>query len=160
MLAVSLYILTRDQNRNMAITALLCPTAEGITNAFSALGTLGLLSVATASTLATATDSAATHALGVLLLQQDSYSVFICTMCFAVGSTFYSFLFLRARSIPVLLAWLGIFASVLLVVALPLRLFGLLSGAVNMLIWLPMFVFEVTLALWLLIKGVNIPGTA
>ena len=71
-----------------------------------------------------------------------------------MGSTLFSYLFLRARSIPVSLAWLGVFASVLLVVAVPLQLAGFLRGPVTSFIWIPMLAFEVTLALWLLIKGV------
>ena len=78
---------------------------------------------------------------------------------FAVGSTIFSWLLLRGQMIPVLLAWLGVIASVLLVVILPLQLVGLFGGAmswsasVTWLVWLPMLVFEVTLALWLIVKG-------
>ena len=38
-------------------------------------------------------------------------------------------------------------------VALPLQLAGLLHGAVTQLMWLPMAVFELVVALWLMIKG-------
>ncbi|MGI8817951.1 MAG: hypothetical protein ACR2HW_02330 [Gemmatimonadales bacterium] len=55
--------------------------------------------------------------------------------------------------IPVGLAWLGVLASVLLVVLCPLQLAGLLGGPVTQFMWLPMLVFEVVLALWLLIEG-------
>ena len=82
------------------------------------------------------------------------WTTLISATCFAVGSLLYSYLFLRARSIPVPLAWLGVVASVLLVVALPLQLAGFLQGPVTDFIWLPMLAFEVPLALWLLIKGV------
>jgi hypothetical protein len=44
--------------------------------------------------------------------------------------------------------------SVLLVVSLPLQLAGFFGGPFFNLVWLPMFVFEVTIAFWLLIKGV------
>jgi len=85
---------------------------------------------------------------------------------FAVGSTLFSWLFLRGRLIPAALAWLGVFASVLLVVVLPLQKVGLFGGPTNWasamawLIWLPALVFEVTLALWLLIKGVAAPAAS
>jgi len=75
---------------------------------------------------------------------------------FAVGSTLFSYLFLRGRMIPVALAWLGVLASVLLLVALPLELVGVIK--VPFLMWMPMLVFELTLALWLLIKGVKPPN--
>ena len=82
---------------------------------------------------------------------------------FAVGSTLFSWLLLRGRMIPVALAWLGVFASALLVLILPLQLAGLLGGtmswsaSVTWLVWLPMLVFEVVFAFWLMIKGVATP---
>lgn len=82
---------------------------------------------------------------------------------FAVGSTLFSWLLLRGRMIPVALAWLGVIASVLLVVILPLQLAGLFGGSmtwassVTWLVWLPMLLFEVSFALWLLIKGIARP---
>jgi hypothetical protein len=84
---------------------------------------------------------------------------------FAVGSTLFSWLLLRGRMIPVALARLGVFASLLLVVILPLQRAGLLGGAagwsssLTWLIWLPMLVFEVGLALWFLVKGVAAPAS-
>lgn len=82
---------------------------------------------------------------------------------FAVGSTIFSWLLLRGRMIPVPLAWLGVVASALLVVILPLQLAGLFGGpmawsdSITWIVWLPALVFEVVLALWLLIKGVATP---
>ena len=77
---------------------------------------------------------------------------------FAVGSTAFAYLLLRGRMIPVPLAWLGVFASAVLVIGLPLRLAGWLHGPITSLMWLPMLVFEISFALWLLIKGVAIPS--
>lgn len=83
---------------------------------------------------------------------------------FAVGSTLFAWLLLRGRMIPAPLAWLGVVASVLLVVILLVQRTGLFGDAVNWssrvawLVWLPMLVFEVALALWLLAKGVAPPG--
>jgi Domain of unknown function (DUF4386) len=156
-LAVTLYALTRDQDHDLALLALCCRGTEAVIAPISAVQTLGLLSVATASTVAAAPDAAAGHALGALLLQQGNAGTLVAATCFAVGSTLYSYLFLRARSIPVPLAQLGVLASLLLVVALPLRMAGLLGGPAGYYVWIPMAVFEVALALWLLTKGVAGP---
>lgn len=81
---------------------------------------------------------------------------------FAAGSLLFSWLLLRGRLIPVALAQLGVLASALLVVVLPAQLAGLFGGAMSWaasttwLVWLPMLVFEVALALWLMIRGVNL----
>jgi hypothetical protein len=83
---------------------------------------------------------------------------------FAVGNTIFSWLLLRGRMIPVALAWFGVLASVLLVVFLPLQRSGLLGGAVDWfsrmtwLLFLPVLVFEVMLAVWLIVKGVATPA--
>ncbi len=83
---------------------------------------------------------------------------------FAAGSLLFCWLLLRGRLIPVPLAQLGVLASALLVVILPLQLAGLFGGSmswsasVTWMVWLPMLVFEVTAALWLMIKGVTIPA--
>lgn len=85
---------------------------------------------------------------------------------FSIGSLFFCWLLLRGRLIPAALAWLGLIASALLVMILPLQLAGLFggsmswSGSLTWLVWLPMLVFEVTCALWLLIKGVAVPKTS
>jgi uncharacterized protein DUF4386 len=83
---------------------------------------------------------------------------------FAVGNLCFSWLLLSGRMIPVVLARLGVFASVLLVVFLLLQRAGLFGGAVNWfgsVTWLsslPMFVFELALAVWLIVKGVAAPA--
>jgi len=43
-LAVTLYALTRDQDRDLAVMALCCRVGEGVIAAVSPLGTLALLS--------------------------------------------------------------------------------------------------------------------
>lgn len=158
-LGVTLYALTRDQDRDLSVMALCCRAGEGLIGVQSAVRTLALLSVATASTSAAAPDAAAAQALGALLLKHAGWDGSVAATLFAVGSTLYCYLFLRARSIPVSLAWLGVFASALLVVLLPPQLAGFVTGPVTLYMWLPMLVFEVTFALWLIIKGVAAPVT-
>jgi hypothetical protein len=51
-----------------------------------------------------------------------------------------------------------VLSSLLLMVALTVRLAGFLSGQMMYYVWIPMAVFEVALTLWLLIKGVAAPG--
>ena len=81
---------------------------------------------------------------------------------FAVGSLLFSWLLLRGQLIPNLLAQLGVFASALLVVILPAQLAGLFGGSmswassITWLVWLPMLLFEVIVALWFMTRGINI----
>ena len=121
-LGVTLYAITRDQDPEVAMLALLCRVIEAIPG----------------------------HGGGA--------------MFFAVGSTLFCWLLLRGRMIPVTLAWLGVVASVLLVVLLLLQRAGLFSAGTNWsssvtwLVWLPLLVFELSFAVWLIVKGVGAPA--
>ena len=100
-------------------------------------------------------DTASAQALSAYLLQDN---VALTSTFFAVGSLVFSWLLLRGRMIPAGLAWLGVTASVLLVVCLPMQLAGLLRGPVTSIMWVPMLAFEVPFALWLVGRGVATPG--
>jgi hypothetical protein len=153
-LAVTLYAITREQDPDLAMLALSCRVAEGIGIGVGIPTTLGLLWIATV-TGAGVTDIGAKHALGAFLLQTGAWDA--SATFFAVGSTLFWWLLLRGRMIPVALAWLGVLASVLLVVCLPLQFAGLLGDPVTSLMWLPMLLSEVALGLWLIVKGVAAP---
>jgi hypothetical protein len=157
-LGVTLYALTRDEDRDIALVALCCRVAEGVIGAVAIVRELGLIAVATGNTGADIADAAAAVALGGLLLKMGGWTGLIAASCFAIGSTLFSYLFLRARSIPVPLAWLGVLSSLLILVILPLQLAGFVSGPVTGYMWIPIALFEVVLAFWLIIRGVRAPG--
>ncbi len=151
-LAVTIYALTRDVDRDLAMLAMMFRIAEGVINATSSVRTLELLRIATAGPSA----GPGADTVGGLLLNVGPGGA--SAFCFAVGSTIYSCLFLRARSIPAALAWLGVLASVLVVVLQPAQYAGFLRGPITGFMWIPMLLFEVTLALWLILKGVATPA--
>jgi hypothetical protein len=154
-LGAALYALTREEDRDLALLALACRIGEGVVGATLIPITMGLLSVATASG-PDATDAAAARAAGALVLAAGPWHVVITASFFAVGSTLFCWLLLRGRMIPVPLAWLGLAASLILLVGLPLRLAGVLTGSASQLMWLPMLAFEVPAGLWLIVKGAAI----
>jgi hypothetical protein len=114
-LGVTLYAITRDQDRDLAMLAMLCRVIEAVPG------------------------------------RGEIY--------FAVGSTLFAWLLLRGRLIPVALAWLGVAASAGLVVLLAVQSAGVFelgwSSPITWVVWMPMLVFEMTFALWLLTKGVG-----
>jgi len=148
-LAVTLYAITREHDRDLALLALTCRVAEGVTGAASIPMTLGLLALATAAGTNTP-DPRAAGAVGAFVLAQPWL---IGAAFFAVGSTIFSWLLLRGRMVPVWLAGLGVVASAVVALALPLQLMEVLPGLVAQLIWLAVAVFELVLAVWLIAKG-------
>jgi hypothetical protein len=155
-LAVTLYAITCDQDSDLAMLASMFRMGEGLLGAISTRGALHLLWLGT-SVGPEAPDPVTRQALGTYLLAGPEWNM--GAILFAMGSTLFSYLFLRGRTIPVPLAWLGVVASVLLVVGLPLQLAGWLGGPVTSYMWIPMAAFEVPLGFWLLIKGVRTQST-
>jgi len=120
-LGVTLYAITRDEDRDLALLALTCRIIEAVPGHVGAI-------------------------------------------YFAVGSTIFCWLLLRGRMIPAVLAWLGVAASVLLVVIVPVQRAGLIgpganwASSITWFMWLPMLVFELTVAVWFIVKGVAAPA--
>jgi hypothetical protein len=157
-LAVALYGITRDEDHELAVLALACRVAEGVVGSLGIPDYWRLLWLAKAGVGTVAADISTTNAMRAFLMM-PSPSVPIGAIFFAVGSTIFSYLLLRGRMVPVSIAWMGVFASGLLAVVLPLQLAGFSTGPVTGYYqWLPALVFQVVLALWLIIKGVATPA--
>jgi len=154
-LAVTLYGITRDEDRELAMLGFACRVGEGLAGAFP-LTTLGLLWLAT-NAGPSAPDAAWASALAAYLVKVGTWQTISASLLFAAGSTVFAYLLLRGRMIPVALAWLGVVGSALLLVILPLQLAGFISGLITQVVWIPVALFELTLAPWLLIKGVAEP---
>jgi hypothetical protein len=158
-LAVTLYGITRDEDQELATLGLACRVAEGVLGTLSIPGYVGLLWLAEAGVGAGAPDGATISALRAFLLMPGP-SVPVGAIFYAVGSTIFSYLLLRGRMVPVVIAGLGVFASGLLAVTLPLQLAGFSTGPLTGYYqWAPALVFQILLALWLLIKGVAAPDS-
>jgi hypothetical protein len=115
-LGVTLYALTRDQDRDLAMLGLVCRVIEGMPG------------------------------------PGEIY--------FAVGNAIFCWLLLRGRMIPIALARLGLLASIALIAILLLQRGGLFGSATSWassatwLVRLPMLVFELWFASWLIVRGV------
>ncbi|MEK7402396.1 MAG: DUF4386 domain-containing protein [Gemmatimonadota bacterium] len=156
-LGVTLYALTRDQDRDIAMLGMVCRLLEGIVaGAPAALGWRWLAGAANNGTL----DPQTVQTLGAFIFRSDGE---VSAIFFAVGSTLFCWLFLRGRMIPRALAQLGVAASLFLVLVLPLQLADVIGGSgswfgwVTWVQWLPMLVFEIWLAILLIVRGVAEP---
>lgn len=152
-LAVTLYAITREQDPDLAMLAMICRVAEGIIG-LDVSRTLGLLWLSTPG--AAAVDPGVKSALAAYFLKMEA-SFTASAAFFAIGSLLFAWLLLRGRMIPAALAWLGVFGSLLPALCFPLQLAGLLGGPVTSFMWYPVLLFEVVLALWLIFKGAAMP---
>ena len=149
-LAVTLYAVTRVQDRDLAMIAFTCRVAEGVTGGTGIAATLALLSIVTA-TASNAPDIPATQTLASFIFAD---TVFVAATFFAVGSTIFSWLLLRGRMVPTWLGWIGVVGSALAAVAMPLQALGVLSDSIAQLTWAPVGIFEILVSIWFIIKGV------
>jgi hypothetical protein len=157
-LAVTLHAITRGQDPDIAMLGLTFRVGEGILGAMYISLNHRLLSLAAVNSADSA--GGAERVLNAFIHGAGRSHVLVCATFFAAGSTCFSWLLLRGRMIPVGLAWVGLAASVLLVVTLPLQFAEVLSGPVTMYIWLPMLAFEVPFGLWLLVRDPRVPARA
>jgi hypothetical protein len=148
-LGVALYGFTREEDHELALLGLTCRVGEALSVMVPTLATLGLLWLSTGEL---STDAAA-PAIAALLFNVKAWNVTLAATFFAVGSMIFSWLMLRGRLIPRWMAWLGVFASALLLIGLPLQMADIISGVMVQLMWVPMAAFEIPLGVWLLWSG-------
>ena len=89
------------------------------------------------------------------LVQWDhatNFSAFV----FTVGSTIFFYLFVKSAYIPRVLAWWGLFASLLTLAACLTHLLSPAFPAMTMYAWAPMLLAETSTGLWLLCRSVRI----
>lgn len=154
-LAVTLRAVTKIQDPDLAMLGMICRVAEGL-GGMSIARELGLVWLATTGAKGELSPQFV-DGMGAFWFASGAWNS--SAVFFAVGSTLFAWLLLRGRMVPTWLAGLGLLASLLLVVVSPLQATGLLgaaswSGLVTWILWIPMLVYEVTLSLWFLIKGV------
>jgi hypothetical protein len=150
-LAVTFYALTSAHGASLAMLAMVFRLVEGVLVTTSLSDSLGILWLAGGSD----ESSGVIHVLASYVMRSE---VTLTSTFFAAGSLLFAWLLLRGRLIPAPLAWLGVFASLLLLIVLPPQLVGVLSHPMLAAVWLPMLLFEVPLGIWLIVKGVRRPA--
>jgi hypothetical protein len=158
-LAAALYAVTKHQDRNLAILALSCRAVEAGLYAIGIISALTLLSLSERTTTASTAEPTAAYIPGDIVSDVNAWGTNVGAAFFAVGSLLYSYLLLKARSIPVALSVLGVIASLILIAGVPLQTASGQATAQGTpaVIWIPMIIFEISTGLWLLVRGANAP---
>lgn len=153
-LAVTLWAITRDADPDLALLGAVFRVAEGVTGAVTLDAAAERIWLATrgAGLDPAMRDTLAAMKFGI------PQGMGIGATCFAVGSTIFAWLLLRGRIVSAALGWIGVIGSVAAAVVLPLRLVGLLDTPLANLVWAPLLVFEVWLAIHFLWKGAAAPA--
>jgi Domain of unknown function (DUF4386) len=155
-LVVALYVVLRPVNRNVALLAAFLRLAESGIFAVITLNDFAALRVLSGADYLQAFSAAQLQALARLFLSLHDSGYLIGLVFCGLGSALFSYLFLRSRYIARWLAGLGVFSSLLVaLVTLAIMVFPNLAAIVVPVYFAPSFVFEVTLGIWLLVKGIE-----
>ncbi len=95
---------------------------------------------------------------GALLLRLAAWdhAASFSAFSFTVGSTIFFALFVKSGYIPRILAWWGLFASLVALAACLTHLLRPAFPAMTMYAWIPMLLAETSTGLWLLFQSVNV----
>lgn len=152
-IAVALYPVLRRRHPAAALGAVVFRTIEAVMYSIAVVGLLSILPLARSADAAPASVAASIQvAADALLSARDSASL-VGVFAFCVGSLLYSLIFLETRAIPRWLSGWGVLASLAMLTACMLSLFSgqPITGFVALIV--PIFLQELVLAFWLLVKG-------
>ena len=121
---------------------------------------LALLTIGQQFITAGAADRPSLQALGNLLVSLRDEAALVAVFAFCLGALMYYYLFFQSRLIPRWLSGFGIVAIILLQMACLLSLFS--GNRITSYIPLaaPIFLQAMVLAVWLIVKGFNVPVSA
>lgn len=161
--AIGLFPILRPYGERIALGHLCFRFLEATVIMVGIISVLSLLTLSQDYAAAAAPDAAAYHPAGVLLLAVQRWTFAVGPLLLlGVNTLMYSSLLYKSRLVPQPLAALGMTGAVLVFVGGLLVLFGVavqLSLVVSLLA-LPIAVYEMVLAGWLIVKGFNTQAAA
>ncbi len=152
-IAVALYPLLKKTNAALALGAVVFRTIEA---AFYTAAVVSLLSITTLGrqlSTAPAADRAPIQAVADYVLSVRDHSTLAGVCAFSVGSFMYSVVFYRSRLVPRWLSAWGLAGALLMATACLLSLFSDDPVTGYYLLFLPVAIWEMVIAVWLLVKG-------
>lgn len=158
--AIMLFPALKQVHTSLAVGYLSFRLLEVIFIMIGILSVLTALSVSRAFAAHTLSDAAVAAPLMTTLINAHKWTFMLGpNFMLAINTAIYSFAFYRSRMIPVLLSVLGLSASALIMTAALLELFGIIEqlSAPGVLLALPIALYEMTLAVWLIINGLRAP---
>jgi hypothetical protein len=158
-IAIWLYPVLRKHNEALALGAVGFRIIENVFQIVAALGLLSLLTLSQEYVKAGALAAPAFQAAGALLLAVRFWaSLLLAQIGFGLGALMYYYVFYQSRLIPRWLSGWGLIAIILHLTSVFLTNVGQIDpflGSPILLLSMPIFFQELTLAVWLIVKGFN-----
>jgi Domain of unknown function (DUF4386) len=159
LLAVALYALLSPVNKFLALLGAFWRVANAIVLGVGVVAGLVALRVLSDVHYLTAFKTDQMQAMAKQLLDIHGTGMLVGLIFFSLGAAVHSYLFWKSRYIPRLLSGSYLLvALVILVCSFAIILFPSLGAMIDPWFVLPDFIVESLVALWLVIKGANIPA--
>lgn len=160
-LAVSLYIILRPVNRDLALFALSFKLADAVLIAVTALFSLIALEMLAGQTYLTVVKPEQLQDLIGLYLSLHAAATAVPMVFTSLGFIVFFYLFYTSKYVPGILAGFGIFSYALLLLYSFVTILGVKPaafqlGAFDMIWFAPSVLFELAIGLWLLTKGIDV----
>jgi hypothetical protein len=152
-IAVVMYPVLKKWNAGLALGSVIFRTIEAV---FYMVGLVCLLSLPTLGqqfTTAGAADRASLQAIGDSLVNIHDHAGLVAVFALCLGAFMYYYVFFQSRLIPRWLSGFGIVAIILMLVACVLALFSGNLITSYIILAFPLFLQEMVLAVWLIVKG-------
>jgi hypothetical protein len=153
-----LYVILKRVNKDVALLAAFFRLVETAILGVTTLTAFIALRLLSGADYLRVVDIAQLQALARGFLSVYGIGLSVGFVFLGLGSAVFAYLWLKSRYIPRGLAWLGIFASLLMaIMSLVTMVFPVVWDRVGMAYMMPMGLYEVGLGLWLLIRGIKAP---
>ena len=155
--AVTLFPVVRRQNEGIALGYVAGRTVEGVV---IAVGIMSLLTVVSLRQEFTGAESASFVTAGKALVALHGWTfLFGPNLALGPNTTMLAYLMYRSRLVPRVIPVIGLIGGPLIFLSGTAELFGLYSqtSAVGAATAIPVFVWEMSLAIWMIVKGFR-PG--
>jgi hypothetical protein len=149
-LGALLYVVLHKQNKIIALVALGLYLIEAAILAASRIPAFALLRISQESVIAG--HPAYLQTLGNLFYESADFGDWLHILPFALGAILFYYLFFKSGYIPRALSLFGLIAASLALIGIP---FLLLGYDIPMLVFLPNLLFELTIGVWLIVKGIR-----
>jgi hypothetical protein len=154
-IAIAMYPVMKGSNAGLALGSVVFRALEAVFYMVGVLSLLSLLTLGQQFTTAGAADRTSLQAIGDLLVSVHGNAALVAVFAFCLGAFMYYYLFFQSRLIPRWLSGFGIVAIILMMAACVLALFSGNRITSYIPLAFPIFLQEMVLAVWLIVKGFN-----
>jgi hypothetical protein len=156
-IAIAMYPVMKGANAGLALGSVIFRALEAGFYMAEVVCLLSLLTVSQQFTVVGADERASLQVIGNLLVNGRDWAALVAVFAFCLGAFLYYTLFFQSRLIPRWLSGFGIVAIILMMTACVLSLFSGNRITSYIPLAFPIFLQEMVLAVWLIVKGFDLP---